>query len=136
MMKSVKIKSPKPEHDFELTSVSETKDIVVDGKAVTCASCLAHKFAKASDGEMPYGYPSKPYKFERAIDDTHAYLIDRDGDYWAMHPGIMLRQDARDFVGYISYFEKEDYDFEKLNMARGSLPLFCQEGCAMVRMAL
>jgi hypothetical protein len=129
MMKS----ATKNKVELDLTKTACSKEISVDGKSLMCESCFCQDFAQASNGESVYGYPSLSFLYERVVDSTHAYLIDRDGRYWGFTDEFLRLLDNRSFIIYVSCCEEMDHDFDDLNKVRGNVPLFFKEGCDVVR---
>jgi len=63
--------------------------VTVEGRNFKCeASSGCEYLSDEGDGigicGTGYGFPFRPYRFQRVIDDEHAYLVDNEGILWIL----------------------------------------------------
>jgi len=58
--------------------------ITVEGKPFSCFEAYGFEY-----GDRQRGFPIQPYRYERIIDDTRAYLVDGAGIVWILEHQII-----------------------------------------------
>ena len=85
----------------------ELKSIIFDSEKFLVEECYGFEYDGKNGRCCAKGFPFKPLRYHKLLDNEHAYIVDSKGIVWILENGLFSRPCLRWCLDYIFCHDKD-----------------------------